>query len=64
MEYIDGVKGYRLLDQSMDRLITEHIVQFEESPFHAPLDPYADTLVPLIARDINDDDSTHSDHSS
>jgi hypothetical protein len=30
--YRDGVKGYRLLDPSTNKLIVEHIVQFEESP--------------------------------
>jgi hypothetical protein len=64
MGYPDGVKGYRLLDPSTDRLIIEHNVQFEETPLHAPLEPHADTFVPLPAPDISDDESTHSDHGS
>jgi hypothetical protein len=34
--YPDDVKGYKLIDPSTDRLIIEHIVQFEESPLPAP----------------------------
>jgi hypothetical protein len=64
MGYPDGVKGYRLLDPSTDRLIIEHNVQFEETPLHAPLEPHAETFVPLPAPDISDDESTHSDHGS
>jgi hypothetical protein len=62
--YPDGVKGYRLLDPSTDRLIIECSVQFEETPLHAPLEPHAETFVPLPAPDISDDESTHSDHGS
>jgi hypothetical protein len=64
MGYLDGVKGYRLLDPSTDRLIIECSVQFEETPLHAPLEPHAETSVPLPAPDISDDESTHSDHGS
>jgi len=59
--YPNGVKGYMLLDPSIDRIINERNVQFEETPLHAPLEPHANTCVPLLAPDINDDDSTHSD---
>ena len=34
--YTDGVKGYRLIDLSSDRLIIERSVQFEESDSPAP----------------------------
>jgi hypothetical protein len=42
--YPDGVKGYRLIDLSSDRLIIEHSVQFEESVSHVPQQPHADTF--------------------
>jgi hypothetical protein len=32
--YLDGVKGYKLIDLSTDRLIIERSVQFEESVSH------------------------------
>ena len=34
--YPDGVKGYRLIDISLDRLIIEQSLQFEESVSHVP----------------------------
>jgi hypothetical protein len=34
--YPDGVKGYRLIDISLDQTIIERSVQFEESVSHAP----------------------------
>jgi hypothetical protein len=43
--YPDGVKGYRLIDLSSDRLIIEHSVQFEESVSHVPQQPHADTFI-------------------
>jgi hypothetical protein len=59
--YPDGVKGYRLIDTSTDRLIIERSVQFEESILHAPQEPHADTFVlpPVI-----DDEHAHDDSSS
>jgi hypothetical protein len=60
--YPDGVKVYRLLDPSMFRLIIEHNVQFEEIPLYAPLEPHAETSVLLPTPDINNDESTHSNH--
>jgi hypothetical protein len=42
--YPDGVKGYRLIDLSSDRLIIEHSVQFEESVSHVPQQSHADTF--------------------
>jgi hypothetical protein len=62
--YLDSVKGYRLLDPSTARLIIEHSIQFEETTLHAPLEPHAETFVPLPAPDISDDESTHSAHGS
>jgi hypothetical protein len=64
MGYLDGVKGYSLLDPSTDMIIIEHNVQFEENPLHAPLEPHAETYVPLPAPKISDDESTHSYHCS
>jgi hypothetical protein len=62
--YPDGVKGYRSFDPSTNRLIIECSVQFEETPLHVPLEPHAGTFVPLLAPNISDDESTHSDHGS
>jgi hypothetical protein len=58
--YPNGVKGYRFIDPSIDRLIIEHSSQFEESPLHAPLVQHAETLMLPSVPDIRDDDSTHS----
>jgi hypothetical protein len=53
------VKGYRLLDPSIDHLVIKLNVNFEESPSHAPHEPHAEAFVlPAIV----DDESTHSDH--
>jgi hypothetical protein len=55
------VKGYRLIDLSIDQLIIEHSVQFEESLSHAPHEPHASTFVlPLV----QDDESAPSDSTS
>jgi hypothetical protein len=59
--YPDDVKGYRLIDPSIDRLIIEHTIQFEESPLHAPPVHHAEILVLPSVPDIIDDDSTHLD---
>eukprot|EP00253_Pinus_taeda_P018200 PITA_18200 len=56
--YPDGVKGYRLLLPSTDKLIIERSVKFEESLSHAPQSPHADTF--YLPR-VRDDDSVHSD---
>jgi hypothetical protein len=58
--YIDDVKWYRLIDTSIDHLIIECNVHFEESPLHAPRVQHAHTLVPPSILDIRDDDSIHS----
>jgi hypothetical protein len=54
--YPDGVKGYRLIDLSSDRLIIERSVQFEESVSHAPQQPHADTF---ILPPVRDDEHAH-----
>jgi hypothetical protein len=59
--YPDDVKGYILIHPSIDHLIIEHSVQFEESPLHAPPVQHAETLVLPSVPDIGDDDSTHLD---
>jgi hypothetical protein len=56
--YPYGVKGYIFFDPSMDSLIIERSVQFEESPLHAPLEPHAKNSVLLPAPDINDGECT------
>jgi hypothetical protein len=42
--YPNGVKGYWLIDLSLDGIIIEHSVQFEESVSHVPQQPHADTF--------------------
>ena len=56
--YPDGVKGYRLLIPSTDKLIIERSVKFEESLSHAPQVPHAGTF---YLPHVRDDDSVHSD---
>eukprot|EP00253_Pinus_taeda_P034698 PITA_34698 len=56
--YPNGVKGYRLLIPSADKLIIERSVKFEESLSHAPQSPHADTF---YLPHVRDDDSIHSD---
>jgi hypothetical protein len=55
------VKGYWLIDISLDRIIIEHSVQFEESVSHVPQQPHADTftLAPVRA-----DEYAHAKSSS
>jgi hypothetical protein len=43
--YPDGVNGYRLIDLSLERLIIERSVQFEEIVSHAPQQPHVDTFI-------------------
>jgi hypothetical protein len=59
--YFDGVKGYRLIDFSSDRLIIERSVQFEESVLHVPQQPHVDTF---ILPPIRGDEHAHADSSS
>jgi hypothetical protein len=58
--YSDDVKGYRLIDPSIERLIIKCSVQFEENPLHEPPVQHADTLVFPSIPYIRDDDSIHS----
>jgi hypothetical protein len=55
--YLDNVKGYWLIDLSLDRLIIKRSVQFEESVLHVPQQPHADsfTLPPF-----QDDENAHA----
>ena len=59
--YLDGVKGYHLIDLSSDRLIIDHNVQFEESVSHVPQQLHADTF---ILPPVWDDEHAHADSSS
>jgi hypothetical protein len=59
--YLDGVKGYRLIDLSSDQLIIEYSVQFEESVSHVPQQLHADTFV---LPPVRDDEHAHDDSSS
>jgi hypothetical protein len=52
--YPDSVKGYRLIDLSLDRLIIERNVQFKESVSHVPQQPHVDIFVlPPVRNDEN-----------
>jgi hypothetical protein len=59
--YPNGVKGYRLIYLSLDRLIIERNVQFEESVSHVPQWPHADTF---ILTPVQDDEDSHAESSS
>jgi hypothetical protein len=59
--YPNGVKGYRLINLSSDRLIIERSVQFEESVSHVPQHPHANTFT---LSPIRDDEHAHADSSS
>jgi hypothetical protein len=59
--YPNGVKGYRLIDPSMDQLIIERSVQFEESILHAPQELHEYTFV---LPHVRDDEHAHGDSSS
>jgi hypothetical protein len=45
------VKGYSLIDLSLNRLIIEHSVQFEESVLHVPQWSHANTFTLPLVRD-------------
>jgi hypothetical protein len=62
--YLEGVKGYRLIDPSTDKLIIERSVWFEESPMHASQEQHAETFVLPLVADIRDDASCHLDQIS
>jgi hypothetical protein len=59
--YLDGVKGYILIDISSDQLIIERSVQFEESVSHVPQQPHANTF---ILPPVRDDEHAQVDSSS
>jgi hypothetical protein len=58
--YPDGVKGYRLIYISSDRLMIECSVQFEENVLHVPQQPHADTF---IVPPVRYDEHAHVDSS-
>ena len=63
--YPDDVKRYRLIDLSLDRIIIERSVQFEESVSHVPQQSHADTFtLPPIWDDENAHANSSSDKSS
>jgi hypothetical protein len=63
--YPDGVKGYRLIYLSLDMIIIERSVQFEESLSLVPQQPHADTFIlPLVRDDENPHANSSSDESS
>jgi len=57
--YLNGVKGYRLIDPLTDQILIQPSVKFEESPSHAPHEPHEEAFVlpPFAA-----DESIHSYH--
>jgi hypothetical protein len=55
------VKGYHLIDLSLDPLIIERSVQFEESVSHVPQQPHADTFT---LPPVRDDEHAHENYSS
>jgi hypothetical protein len=58
--YLDGVKGYRLIDISSERLIIEQIFQFEESVLHVAQQPHPDIFVLPPLRDDENADADNS----
>jgi hypothetical protein len=59
------VKGYRIIDLSLDQLIIERSVQFEESVSYVPQQPHADTFIlPLVREDEHAHVEDSSDESS
>ena len=59
--YLDGLNGYIFIDPSIDQLIIEHNVQFEESILHAPREPHANIFFLSLVRD---DEFSHSESTS
>jgi hypothetical protein len=58
------VKGYRLIEISLDHLIIERSVQFEESVSHVPQQSHVDTfIISPIRDDENAHDESYSDES-
>jgi hypothetical protein len=62
--YLDGVKGYQLIDLSSNRLIIEHSVQFEKSVSHVPQQSHADTFTLPPVRDDEDANVNPSSYES
>ena len=58
--YLDGVKGYRLIDISSDWLIIEWSVQFKESVSHLPQQLHENTFILTL---VWDDEHAHVDSS-
>jgi hypothetical protein len=58
--YPHGVKGYKLIDISSDRLIIECSFQIEERVSHVPLQPHEDTFV---LPPVRDDENAHANSS-
>jgi hypothetical protein len=59
--YPNDVKGYWLIDISLDQIIIECSVQFEESVSHVPQLPHAYTFT---LPHVRDDENAHADSSS
>jgi hypothetical protein len=55
------VKGYILIDLSLDQIIIERSFKFKESVLHVPQQPHADTF---FLPPVRDDDHAHADSSS
>jgi hypothetical protein len=55
------VKGYHLIDLSLDQIIIERSVRFEESVSHVPQHPHANTFT---LPPVGDDEHAHVDSSS
>jgi hypothetical protein len=54
------VKGYRLIDISLDRIVIERSVQFKESVSHVPQQLHVNTF---ILPPVRDDEHAHDDSS-
>jgi hypothetical protein len=59
--YLDGVKGYQLIDISSDWLIIELSFQFEESVSHVPQQSHPNTFT---LPPVRDDEHAHVNSSS
>jgi hypothetical protein len=55
------VKGYRLIELSLDRIIIEQSVKFEKSVSHAPQQLHVGTF---IIPHVRDDEHAHVEYSS
>lgn len=59
--YLDGVKGYRLLDLSIETLLIDRSVCFDESPMHASQESNSHTSLLPPLTDLKDNTCNHSD---